>query len=214
MSTETEPKQKPNKLAWLTDNLWVFGVVVIVVAVAGHTIIGMRHVQRISDGEALAFETSEATRYLNKLDNAQRRQARTNENEIRLKELQAEFPKKLSGPSTVTRIIQLAERVNMRVTDITTQPGSGNEVGTHIYDTLSIEAHLEGDVNSLREFLAELEDGYIDASRLDRLDIRDIASTSESTTNSQTSPTGQADDSLDVTLLLSVFARVEAIEED
>ena len=102
----------------------------------------------------------------------------------------------------------------MRVTDITTQPGSGNEVGTHIYDTLSIEAHLEGDVNSLREFLAELEDGYIAASRLDRLDIRDIASPSESTTNSRTSPTGQADDSLDVTLLLSVFARVEAIEED
>ena len=214
MSTETEPKQKPNKLARLTDNLWVVGVVVIVVAVAGHAIIGMRYVQRISEGEALAFETSETTRYLNKLDNAQLRQARTNENEIRLKELQAEFPKKLSGPSTVTRIIQLAERVNMRVTDITTQPGSGNEVGTHIYDTLSIEAHLEGDVNSLREFLVVLEDGYIAASRLDRLDIREIASPSESTTNSRTGPTGQADDSLDVTLLLSVFARVEAIEED
>ena len=214
MLTEIEPKQNPKKLARLTENLWVFGVVVIVAAVMGHTIIGYRYVQRISEGEVLAYETSEATRYLNKLDNAQRRQARTNESEIRIEELLAEFPEKLSGPSTVTKIIQLAERVNMQVTDISTQPGSGNEVGTHIYDTLSIEAHLEGDINSLREFLAELEDGYIIASRLDRLDIRDIAPLSDSATGSQTNPTSQDDGIVDVTLLLSVFARVEAIEED
>ena len=92
MLTEIEPKQNPKKLARLTENLWVFGVVVIVAAVMGHATIGYRYVQRISEGEVLAYETSEATRYLNKLDNAQRRQARTNESEIRLKELQAEFP--------------------------------------------------------------------------------------------------------------------------
>ena len=214
MLTEFEPKRNPKKLAWLTDNLWVFGVVVIVAAVMGHTMIGYRYVQRISEGEVLAYETSEATRYLNKLDNAQRRQTRTNESEIRLEELLADFPEKLSGPSTVTKIIQLAEKVNMRVTDITTQPGSGNEIGTHIYDTLSIEAHLEGDINSLREFLAELEDGYIMASRLDRLDIKDIASLSGSTTGSRFNPASQEDGIVEVTLLLSVFARVEAIEDD
>ena len=212
--TEIEHKQNPKKLAWLTDNLWVFGAVVIVAAVMGHTIIGYRYVQRISEGEVLAYETSEATRYLNKLDNAQRRQTRTNESEIRLEELQAEFPKKLSGPSTVTRIIQLAERANLQVTDISTQPGSGNEVGTHIYDTLSIEAHLEGDINSLRAFLAELEDGYIIASRLDRLDIQNIAALLDSTSGPQSSPARQDDDTVEITLLLSVFARVEAIEED
>ena len=214
MLTEIEPKQNPKKLARLTDNLWVFGVVVIVAAVMGHAIIGYRYVQRISEGETLAYETSEVTRYLNELDNAQRRQARTNESEIRIEELLAEFPKKLSGPSTVTMIIQLAERVNLQVTDISTQPGSGNEVGTHIYDTLSIEAHLEGDINSIRAFLAELEDGYIMASRLDRLDIQNIASLADSTTGPRFSPTRQDDDTVEITLLLSVFARVEAIEED
>ena len=214
MLTEIEPKQNPKKLARLTENLWVFGVVVIVAAVMGHAIIGYRYVQRISEGETLAYETSEVTRYLNELDNAQRRQARTNESEIRIEELLAEFPKKLSGPSTVTMIIQLAERVNLQVTDISTQPGSGNEVGTHVYDTLSIEAHLEGDINSLREFLAELEDGYIMASRLDRLDIQDIASLSGSTTGSRFDPARQDDNTMEVTLLLSVFARVETIEED
>ena len=153
--TEIEHKQNPKKLAWLTDNLWVFGAVVIVAAVMGNTIIGYRYVQRISEGEVLAYETSEATRYLDKLDNAQRRQTRTNESEIRLEELQAEFPKKLSGPSTVTRIIQLAERVNLQVTDISTQPGPGNEVGTHIYDTLYIQAQPEGGLNSLTSFVWE-----------------------------------------------------------
>ncbi len=212
--TEIEHKQNPKKLARLTDNLWVFGVVVIVAAVMGHATIGYRYVQRISEGEVLAYETSEVTGYLNKLDNAHRRQTRTNESEIRLKELQAEFPKKLSGPSTVTKIIQLAERSNLQVTDISTQPGSGNEVGTHIYDTLSIEAHFEGDINSLRAFLAELEDGYIIASRLDRLDIQNIAYLLDSATGPRFGPARQDDDTVDITLLLSVFARVETIEED
>ncbi len=212
--TEAGPKQKRQKLAGLTDNLWVVGAILIVATLLGHAFIGVRYVQRISEGEVLAFETVDVSGYLHDLDNAQRRQTRQNESEARLKELRAQFPKKLSGPSTVTRLIQLAERVNMRVTDIQTQPGSGNEVGTNIYDTLSIEAHLEGDLNSLREFLAELEDGYIEASRLDRLDIKDIAPLPESSTGSRTSPTGQDNDSLDVTLLLSVFARVEAIDKD
>ena len=213
MLSEIEPKKNPRKLAWLTDNLWVFGVVVIIAAVMGHAAIGYRHVQRVSEGEVLAYETSEVTRYLSKLDNAQRRQTRTNESENRLTELRTEFPEKLSGPSTVTKIIQLAERVDMRVTDISTQPGSGNEIGTHVYDTLSIEAHLEGDINSLRNFLADLQDGYILASRLDRLDIKDIAPLPDSTTDTVIVPARQDDDGVEVTLLLSVFARVGAIEE-
>ena len=214
MLIETEPKQKRKKLAGLTDHLWVIGAVFIVAALLGHAFIGLRYFQRINEGEVLAFETSEATRYLNKLENAQRRQTRENEGEIRLKELQAQFPEKLSGPSTVTKLIQLAERVDMRVTGIETQPGSGNEKGTHIYDNLSIEAHLEGDIDSLRAFLAELEDGYILASRLDRLDIQDIAPGSESTDGSRIRQISREEGSLEVTLLLSVFARVEAIDED
>ena len=201
-------------MASLTDNLWVVGAFIIVATLLGHAFIGVQYLQRISEGKALAYETSEVTGYLDELDNLQRRQARTIESEARLKELQAQFPKKLSGPATVTRLIQLAERVNMRVTDIQTRPGSGNEVGANIYDTLSIEVHLEGDLDSLSEFLAELEDGYIAASRLDRLDIDDITPPSEPSADSRTSPVGQDDDNLSVTLLLSVFARVEAIEKE
>lgn len=208
------PKKKRKRLALLTDNLWVFGAVILIVALAGHAIIGTRYVQRISEGDVLAFETSEVTSYLNSLDNTRRRQTRTNEGEARLIELKAQFPEKLSGPSTVTSLIQLAERVNMQVTDISIQLGSGNEVGTNIYDSLSIEAQLEGDLSSLREFLSELENGYIAASRLDRLDIEEIKLQSDSTAQSQTSPPAQSDSSLSVTLLLSVFARVEAIDKD
>ena len=211
--TITESRQKRKKLTWLADHLWIVGAMIFAAALLGHGLIGFRYVERIGEGEVLAFETSEVTRFLNKLDDPQRRQIRTNESEIRLKVLEAEFPNKLSGPSTVTRIIQLAERVNLRVTDISTQPGSGNEVGTHIYDTLSIEAHLEGDLDSLREFLAELEDGYIQASRLDRLDIDDTAPIQGSSAGSGSSSTVQDGDSIGVTLLMSVFARVETVEE-
>ena len=211
--TITESRQKRKKLTWLSDHLWIVGAMILAAALLGHGLIGFRYVERISEGEVLAFETSEVTRFLNKLDDPQRRQIRTNESEIRLKVLEAEFPNKLSGPSTVTRIIQLAERVNLHVTDISTQPGSGNEVGTHIYDTLSIEAHLEGDLDSLREFLAELEDGYIEASRLDRLDIKNITPLPDSSAGSGTGSTGQDDEIIGVTLLMSVFARVETVEE-
>ena len=212
--TEAGPKQKSKTLAGLTDNLWVVGAVIIVAAILGHAIIGVRYVQRISEGDALSYETVEVTGYLHDLDNPQRRQTRVNESEARLKEPQAEFPVELKGPATVTRLIQLGERVNMPVKNIKTQLGLGNEVGTNIYATLSIEAELEGDLNSLREFLAELEDGYISASRFDRLDIKDIGSPPGSAADSRTNPAGQDDDSLKVTLLMSVFARVEAIEED
>ena len=211
--TITESRQKRKKLTLLADHLWVVGAMIFAAALLGHGLIGFRYVERIAEGEVLAFETSEVTRFLNKLDDSQRRQIRTNESEIRLKVLEAEFPNKLSGPSTVTKLIQLAERVNLRVTDISTQPGSGNEVGTHIYDTLSIEAHLEGDLDSLREFLAELEDGYIEASRLDRLDIKNITPLPDSSAGSGSSSTVQDGDIIGVTLLLSVFARVETIEE-
>lgn len=204
--TEIKPEQRRKKLAWLTDKLWVLGAFVIVAALLGHAVIGMRYVQRISEGEVLAYETSEATRYLNKLDNPRRRQTRTNESEARLKELQAQFPEELSGPSTMTRLLLLAERFNLQVEAIEIQPGSGNEIGTNIYNILSIEVGLEGDITSLREFLAELEDGYIAASRLDRLDIKDLALVSQSSAGQHSS--------LNVTLMMSVFARVESIDQD
>lgn len=203
--TEIKPEQRRKKLAWLTGKLWVLGAFVIVAALLGHAVIGMRYFQRISEGEVLAYETSEATRYLNKLDNPRRRQTRTNESEARLKELQAQFPKELSGPSTMTRLLLLAERFNLQVEAIEIQPGSGNEIGTNIYNTLSIEVGLEGDITSLREFLAELEDGYIAASRLDRLDIKDLALVSQSSAGQHSS--------LNVTLMMSVFARVESIDQ-
>lgn len=209
---ENEKKQKRKRLAWLTDNLWVLGAAIIVAALMAHAAIGLRYVQRISEGEALAYETSETMRYLSKLDNPQRRQTRTNESEARLKVLLSEFPEGLDSPATMTRLLLLAERFSIEITAIQLQPGLGNEVGTHIYDNLSIEARLEGEISSLRDFLAELEDGYIVASRLDRLDIKDITPTTGSSAGSQTSPAGQ-NQSMGITLLLSVFARVESVDK-
>lgn len=119
--------------------------------------------------------------------------------ETRLEELETLFPAKFSGPTTVSRLIRMAESSSLSVSDVQTQPGTAEVVGENIYRRMSIEIQLQGTLSSLRQFLENLEDGAIPASRIDNLIIGNIAPFAQ--------PDGTPDYTLEVGLLLSIFSR-------
>ena len=109
----------------------------------------------------------------------------------------------------MSKLIRIAERSNMSVTDVETQPGTAEEVGEHIYSSMTIQFQLEGTSGSLSNLLTELESGIIPASRLDHLNIAEI--TRLDTSESHNSTGGGTGYMLKVGLIISVFARNETM---
>ncbi len=156
----------------------------------------------------MAFEYETSSRTMSRLGNSQNLIYGLSTSKSELENLDAIFPSKLSGPATVSKLIRIAERGNMSVTDVETQPGTAEEVGEHIYSSMAIQFQLEGTSGSLSNFLTELESGIIPASRLDHLNIAEI--TRLDTSESHNSTGGEAEYMLKVGLIISVFARIEA----
>ena len=158
----------------LQTNLWIFALALVAVALVGHAIIAVRFLQRQTEQEALTSELEMTTQTLYGIGDPQSHVRELSTAESELETLQSIFLSRVSGPATVNRLIQLAERNDMRVTDVQTQPGLEEEVGEHTYRALVIEVRLEGTLSALRDFLSEMESDGVAASRLDRLSITDI----------------------------------------
>ena len=165
----------------------------------GLAALGVRFAQRQSIDTVSAAELDVSSSALNRLGSHQKLSLKLAMAETRLEELDTLFPTKLSGPSTVSQLIRMAERSNLSVSDIETQPGTAEELGDHVYRRMSIQIQLQGTLTSLRSFLLELEEGAIPASRIDHLNIGDVTFSPQ--------PDGSPNYSLEIGLLLSLFSR-------
>lgn len=174
-------------------------MVFLVVALFGIAGIGYRFVQRETQDTVNAAQLSSSSSALSRLGSHQSISIRLSEAETQLEELETLFPLKLGGPSTVSRLIRMAERSNLSVSDVQTQPGTDEEINDHTYHRLSIEMHFEGTLSSLMLFLEELEDGAVPASRIDHLIINNVTPS--------VGPDGLPQYTMDISLLISLFSR-------
>lgn len=165
----------------------------------GFSALSVRFFQRQSINVVNAAEYDTSSSALKRLGSHQALSLKLATAENRLEELEILFPPKLSGPSTVSRLIRMAERSALSVTDVQTQPGTDEEVGENYYRRMSIEIQMQGTLSSLKFFLEELENGAIPASRIDHLNIDKITPS--------VLPDGTPEYTLEVGLLLSLFSR-------
>ena len=171
----------------------------------GFSALGLRFVQRQSVNAVNAADYEITSNSLIRLGNHQTLSLQLATEENRLEELETLFPPKIRGPSAVSRLIRMAERSNLSVSDVQTQAGTEEEVGEHVYRRMSIEIQLQGNLSSFMLFLQELEGGAIPASRIDHLIIGDVSPVVQEG--------GAPEYTLDVGVLLSLYARVPSDDE-
>ena len=149
-------------------------VVIMAMALAGHAVIAGTYFQQQRQKDALAFEIETVRQSLAEHGDAASSQEQRAAAEAELAAEQAHFPSWLSGPGTVGPLIQLAEENGLRLVDVKTQPGREQQVGEHTYHALSVHVQVEGSLGALRAFVSRLENGALQATKVDELSIAGI----------------------------------------
>lgn len=193
----------------LRVKLSALALAVMAIALVGHVLLGVTYLQQQREHDALALEIEAAMQALVAYGDAGSPQGQRTSAEAELVVAQAALPSRLDGPGVVGALIRLAEETGLRVSDVKTVPGREQQVGEHIFAALSVHVQIEGTLSALRAFVSKMENGALQASRLDELSITGIAEPPAPGAELLLDEPGTSEDptSLVASLDYSVFAR-------
>lgn len=146
-------------------------MVTMAIIVAVYTLLGVAWLQQLRERESLASQLSAASESLREYGTAASREKRLAAAKARLLAEQGVFPKKLSSGATLNDVLQLAKESQVKIIDVTTQPGSDEKRGDHTYFSLSIHLQVAGSLPELQAFLSRLEKGALKAVAIDEISI-------------------------------------------
>lgn len=163
-----------NKVGRLRVKFSAVALAVMAIALVGHVLLGVTYLQQQREHDALALEIEAAMQALVAYGDAGSPQGQRTSAEAELVAAQVALPSRLNGPAVVGALIRLAEETGLRVSDVKTVPGREQQVGENTFAALSIHVQIEGTLIALRAFVSKMENGALQASRLDELSITGI----------------------------------------
>ena len=167
------------KKAWSRTKVSALAFSVLIVAMIIHAYLAIdiqaarQDRSQLLEGVELAETTLE--RLQRKANDVERIAAARAE----LEEATALFPEGVSGPATMGALISLAEESGLRVADVSSRPGNRLALGDRVYVSLGIGLDVAGDLYALQAFLTKLEEGALEAVRLEHLEVNALTRLSE-----------------------------------
>ena len=158
----------------LPARLSALALSIMALALIGLVVLGITYLQQRRDQDAVASKIEAARQSLGEYGDDASRQRQWAAAEAELAAEEASFPSRLSGPSALGAVIQLAEESGLRVMDVRTQPRRKQQVGEHTYHALSMSVQVEGALPALTTFVSKVESGVLQAAKVDELSITAI----------------------------------------